>query len=187
MLRKPLSWVVLGVLAVAVAAGLAWFQPWKLFTNKTVHDALSAPTASAGPGTAPSAGASSAGTPSTAAPAGPVVLAQGTFVSHEHSTTGTARIVRKADGALQLELVGLATSDGPDLRVWLTDHAVTPGTAGAEGFDKGKYLELGHLKGNRGDQVYAIPAGTDLGAYRSVTIWCIRFSVSFGAAALSVA
>src|SRR6266511_2967793 len=120
-----------------------------------------------------------------AAPAGPVVLAQGTFVSHEHATTGTARIVRAADGTRQLELAGLATSDGPDLRVWLTDRPVTPGLSGAGGFDKGRYLELGHLKGNRGDQVYPIPAGADLTGYRSLSIWCIRFSVSFGAAELT--
>jgi hypothetical protein len=45
-------------------------------------------------------------------------------------------------------------------------------------------VELGKLKGNRGDQVYPIAADVDLSAYRSVTIWCKRFSVSFGAAEL---
>jgi hypothetical protein len=171
MFRKPLTWVVIGVLVVLGALGLYWFAPWKLFTNTTVHDMLSSP--------APSAMSSAAATP---APAGPVTVAQGTFVTHEHQTTGTARIVRTPDGAVRLELVGLATSDGPDLRVWLTDQPVT---TKMDGFDKGKYLELGKLKGNRGDQVYPIPAGTDLTPYRSVTIWCIRFSVSFGAAPLA--
>jgi hypothetical protein len=181
MFRKPVTWVVVAVLAVAAAAGLYWFTPWKLFTNKTVHDTLSAPTVATSTSGPPSAA------PTSATPAGPAVLAQGSFVSHEHPTTGTARIVRTPDGSRRLELVGLATSDGPDLRVWLTDRPVTPGAAGAEGFNKGRYLELGRLKGNRGDQVYAIPAGTDLGGYRSVTIWCIRFSVSFGAAELTPA
>ena len=117
---------------------------------------------------------SGAPTPSAAAPAGPVVLAQGMFVSHEHSTTGTARIVRGPDGSRQLEIAGLATSDGPDVRVWLTDSAPKPV----------RYLELGKLKGNRGDQAYPIPAGADLSPYHHVTIWCVRFSVSFGAAQL---
>jgi hypothetical protein len=52
-------------------------------------------------------------------------------------------------------------------------------------FDDGAYVDLGRLKGNRGDQNYPVPADVDLGRYRSVTIWCDRFNVSFGAAALT--
>ena len=43
----------------------------------------------------------------------------------------------------------------------------------------------GALKGNVGDQNYDLPAGVDLTVYRSVTIWCRRFSVNFGTAPLS--
>ena len=53
-------------------------------------------------------------------------------------------------------------------------------TAGSAAF-----IDLGPLKGNLGDQVYEIPADADLGTVRSVTIWCVRFSVSFGAAQLT--
>jgi hypothetical protein len=45
-------------------------------------------------------------------------------------------------------------------------------------------LELGALKGNKGNQNYELPAGVDLSKYRSVVIWCRRFSVPFGAAPL---
>jgi hypothetical protein len=176
MSRKPLMWVVVAVLVVVAAAGLYWFAPWKLFTSTTVHDSLSAPIVAPSATTAGSAPASA-----PAAVTGPAILAQGSFVSHEHTTTGTARIVRAADGSRRLELANLATSDGPDLRVWLTDQPA----ADANGLNHGKYLELGRLKGNRGDQVYPVPAGADLTGYRSVTIWCIRFSVSFGAAELT--
>ena len=106
-------------------------------------------------------------------------------MTHEHETTGSARIVRTADGSHQLELAGLATSDGPDLRVWLSDQSVRTGSAGWRVFDDGAHLELGRLKGNRGDQVYAIGRDVDLAGFRSVSIWCKRFSVSFGAAALT--
>ena len=41
------------------------------------------------------------------------------------------------------------------------------------------------MKASPGNQNYAVPAGVDLGELRSVTIWCKRFRVSFGAAALS--
>jgi hypothetical protein len=170
MTRKPLTWIVLAGLAVGIGFGLYWFAPWRLFTDTTVREALTTPSASA-----------SASGPSTAA----VVVARGSFVTHEHDTSGTARLVRLPDGTHRLEIEGLDTSDGPDLRVWLTDQAVVAGKAGWQVFDDGRYVELGKLKGNKGDQAYAIPASADLTALRSVTIWCKRFSVSFGAAQLT--
>ena len=72
-----------------------------------------------------------------------------------------------------------------DLRVWLSDQPVKPGTAGWKVFDDGRWVELGRLKGNKGNQVYDVPRDADLKALRSVTIWCKRFAVSFGAAALT--
>ncbi|WFE94705.1 DM13 domain-containing protein [Micromonospora sp. WMMD987] len=127
-----------------------------------------------------------AGQPPAGSPTGtrPVVVSRGAFVSHEHDTSGDARIVRTTDGRHRLELVGLDTSNGPDLKVWLTDQPVRTGRAGWGVFDDGRRVELGRLKGNRGDQAYAIPAGTDLTGLTSVTIWCQRFAVSFGAAPL---
>jgi hypothetical protein len=113
-----------------------------------------------------------------------VIELRGTFITHEHDTSGEVRVVRHPDGTRQLELVDLDTSDGPDLRVWLSDQPVKEGTAGWRVFDDGRYVELGELKGNKGNQVYEIPAGTDLTTLRSVSIWCKRFAVSFGAAAL---
>jgi len=177
LLRKPVTWVVLVLLGGLGAFGLYWFTPWKLITSTTVHDALSSPV----PATTAPAGTSAT---NPGGPAGPVVIAKGTLISHEHTTSGEVRIVRKAEGTRQLEIANLITSDGPDLRVWLTDQAVQTGSSGWTVFDDGRYVELGPLKGNKGDQVYAIPATLDLGAYRSITIWCKRFSVSFGAAEL---
>jgi hypothetical protein len=112
------------------------------------------------------------------------VVRKGTFVSHEHDTTGAARLVRNGDGTHQLELVGLDTSDGPDLRVWLTDQEAITGSEAWSVFDDGRHVELGRLKGNHGNQVYPVPADVELDAYRSISIWCKRFSVSFGAALL---
>jgi hypothetical protein len=40
------------------------------------------------------------------------------------------------------------------------------------------------LKGNVGNQLYTVPDDTDLVELHSVTIWCDRFDVSFGAAEL---
>lgn len=148
------------VAAVIVAAfGLYWFQPWKLFTSNTV---VETPVATA------------------------TTVASGTLVTHEHDTSGTAELIRLPDGGHQLVLRDLATSDGPDLRIWLTDQPVIEGKDGWHVFDDGKWVELGRLKGTHGTQVYDIPAGTDLKQFTSVSIWCKRFSVSFGAAPLQV-
>ncbi|TDB76575.1 DM13 domain-containing protein [Micromonospora sp. KC723] len=183
--RTPLTWFVVSVLVVATAFGLYWFQPWKLATDTRVDERLSGVVepatvgpAATGPTAAPTADA-------PVVPAGPVLVSRGQFVTHEHDTSGTARVVRADDGSHRLELVGLSTSNGPDLRVWLSDQPVRTGRAGWDVFDDGRWVELGRLKGNRGDQVYGIPAGTDLAGLTSVSIWCKRFSVSFGAAPLT--
>jgi hypothetical protein len=184
--RTPLTWVVFAVVLALGAAGLYWFQPWRLVTDRKVTESLSSPA----PAAPAPAGSSPAGTPpagstgTPAPPAGPTLVSLGTFVTHEHDTSGAARIVRAADGSHRLELVGLDTSNGPDLRVWLTDQPVQEGVAGSRVFDDGRWVELGQLKGNRGDQSYAIPVGVDPGQFRSVSIWCKRFAVSFGAAPL---
>ena len=166
---------------VLAAAGLYWFQPWKLFTSKTVND------------TAPVIVGTTTGTPTGAVtPAGAAtrapsatLLREGALVAQEHATSGTAQLVRLSDGRHQLILRNLSTSDGPDLRVWLTDQPVLPGSKGWSVFDDGSHVELGRLKGNHGTQVYDIPASLDVSSYRSVSIWCKRFAVSFGAATLS--
>jgi hypothetical protein len=160
-LRRPLVRVALAVAVLVVGAGLALTQPWRLWIDHTVNEAL------------PAAGAQSV-----------TAVAHGTLVSHEHRTSGTVRIVRLADGSRMLRLENLDTTNGPLLKVWLSDAQVRTGKSGWHVFDDGRHLSLGRLKGNKGNQNYAIPASADLGQYRSVTIWCDRFNVSFGAAKL---
>ncbi|RSM70106.1 hypothetical protein DMB66_10010 [Actinoplanes sp. ATCC 53533] len=176
LLTRPVTWVVAVLLGVGGGAGLYWFEPWRLFTDTTVNETLSA-------ATVPSNAAADGSAPTSAA-AGPIVVRTGSFITHEHATAGTARLVRNPDGSHQVELIGLDTSDGPDLRVWLTDQEVKKGPAGWRVFDDGEWTELGRLKGNRGDQVYPVPGTVDPGDYRSISIWCKRFAVSFGAASL---
>ncbi|MEV0988899.1 DM13 domain-containing protein [Streptomyces sp. NPDC049949] len=179
--RRRRGRVLAGVLitaALVLGAGLYWAQPWKLWQDSAVNEAL--PTAS----TAPAPGSARPG----AAPAPvPRTISQGSLISHEHSTTGTVKLIELPDGSHTLRLEDLDTSSGPDLRVWLTDAPVKEGADGWFVFDDGKHVSLGKLKGNKGDQNYEIPAGVNLADYSSVTIWCDRFNVSFGAAALQAA
>ncbi|MBK9739649.1 MAG: DM13 domain-containing protein [Actinobacteria bacterium] len=185
-LKQPRVMIPLAMLVLFVAAaGLVLFQPWRLFTDVSVDEALpAAPSAtSAMPVDDPAASAVSVPL-ATSAPV-PLVLATGSFISHEHGTSGRARVLELADGSRVLRLDGLDTSNGPDLKVWLSDAPVLDGPDGWFVFDDGAYVDLGSLKGNKGNQNYPIPADVDLSALSSVTIWCDRFSVSFGAADLT--
>lgn len=93
-------------------------------------------------------------------------------------------MIAQPDGKRVLAIANLHTSNGPDLHVWLTDAPVRHGSSGYHVFDDGAHVSLGKLKGNVGNQVYAIPEDLDLARLTSVTIWCDRFDVSFGAAQL---
>jgi hypothetical protein len=104
-----------------------------------------------------------------------VALARGAFESGEHQTTGTATFVRLAEGGRVLTLTDFETSPGPDLRVYLVSGTQE---------DLGKIVDLGRLKGNRGDQQYEVPGWVDLASHRRVVVWCRAFSVAFGSARL---
>lgn len=147
------------VLAVAIIGLVAWyaFRPERLFINQRVNEQF--PTASAASDK----------------------LASGHFHSAAHETKGTATVFQLADGKKTLRLTDFATSNGPDVHVYLvaSDDAKDNDTVTKAGF-----IDVGTLKGNIGDQNYDLPANTDLAKYRAVTIWCKRFSVNFGTAPL---
>ena len=44
---------------------------------------------------------------------------------------------------------------------------------------RSRRIDLGKLKGNDGDQNYAIPAGTDLEKFKAVSVFCERFNANF--------
>ncbi len=143
------------IAAVPVAVvGWALFRPELLFVHQRVDEK------------APVSAASS-------------TLAEGTFVSYAHETKGQATVLK--DGAkTYLRLSEFTTSNGPDVRVYLVKGSDPSGA----GVGKNGFIDLGELKGNLGDQNYELPAGTDLSQFGSVAIWCRRFAVGFGGAAL---
>ena len=149
-------------LVLLVVAGAAWyaFRPERLFVNQKVNEQF--PLA-------------------TAASMTPTKLASGEFHSGAHETKGTATVFQLDQGKRTLRLTNFATSNGPDVRVYLVAAADAKDNASVK---QAGYIELGQLKGNLGDQNYEIPANVDLAKYRAVTIWCARFSVNFGTAPL---
>jgi hypothetical protein len=183
-------WVIGGVLAVGAVIAALVFQPWLLFIDVRVDDEI--PAASAAPTAASDASAGSSSPPSardtptpSVPPAGPVDLASGTLISHEHETSGTVRVIQLPDGSRQLAIEDLETTNGPDVHVWLSAGPVVEGFDGWFTAGGHPYVDLGMIKGNQGDQLYDIPADVDLAAYPTVDLWCVQFAVSFGAAALT--
>jgi len=108
-------------------------------------------------------------------------LVSGQFYSILHPTAGTATIYQLGDGSRVLRFTNFSTSNGPDVHVYMvaSDDAKDVATVQQAGF-----IDLGVIKGNLGDQNYTLGNDFDLAKYRAVSIWCKRFSVNFGAAAL---
>ena len=115
---------------------------------------------------------------------GSKVLAKGVFHKAEKAGTGTATVYQLADGKRVLRLSNFATDNGPDLHVRLIAADDAKDTASVAKTD---HVELGKLKGNKGDQNYDVPADVDLGKHKVVSIWCNRFRVNFAAAPLTAA
>jgi hypothetical protein len=152
----------LAVLVLAIALFAVWyaFRPERLIINREVNEAFPAP-----------GGAASV-----------QVIESGNFFGVMHPTAGTATIYRLADGDRVLRFTNFTTSNGPDVHVYLVaaDNAKDSATVRHSDF-----IDLGTIKGNVGDQNYPLDHDLDLSKYRTVSIWCKRFAVNFGAAPLN--
>ena len=146
-------------LVLLLVVGAAWyaFRPERAFINQRVNEQF--PTASTASNK----------------------LASGRFHSGAHETKGTASVFQLADGKKTLRLTEFATSNGPDVHVYLV---AAQDAKDNDTVTKAEFVDLGSMKGNIGDQNYELPANADLAKYRAVTIWCKRFSVNFGTAPL---
>ena len=98
-----------------------------------------------------------------------------------HKGSGDAKVYRLPNGDTVLRIERLNVTNGPELHVLVTPHPDPPGRAELQ--DAG-YVDLGKLKGNRGDQNYDIPDDTDPDSIGSVVIYCLPFRVIFSVAAL---
>jgi hypothetical protein len=151
------------ILAVPVI-GFGWWLGSPLFLNKTVNEEF--PAVSTGPESVPAATA----------------LLTGLFEDEDslHRGSGAATVYDLGDGAMSLRLEDFSVTNGPDLFVLLMKDPEGRDT------DLG-YIDLGSLKGNRGNQNYDIPAGVDLSEYKAAMIYCRAFHVVFSVAALNPA
>jgi hypothetical protein len=154
-------WTKIAIPVAAIALLGAWyaFRPERLVVNRSVNEAM------------PSAPGASSAQP----------LESGRFYSILHPTEGTATIYQMGDGTRVLRFTSFSTSNGPDVHVYMVaaDDAKDAATV-----EKAGFVDLGVIKGNIGDQNYKLGSDLDLTKFRAVSIWCKRFSVNFGAAAL---
>ena len=110
-----------------------------------------------------------------------VTLVSGEFISRSHETSGRALVLNDGSEQRFLRFEDFRTDNGPDVNVWLSS---APPDAPARDF-LDDWVDLGDIKGNVGAQNYEIPPSVDLDRYSTVLIWCVRFSVAFGAAGLA--
>lgn len=182
--NKRATGIVVVVVVVVVAFFAYWFGPWHLFVNRTADEALPGAPAVVDAGGGQDGDAQGGALGGGDAPAPKSVLAEGTFRSLAHESSGTAKLI-EADGATFLRFEQLDVLSGPDLRVYLT---AAPADADASAFGEERLVvDLGGLRANQGNLTYEIPAGVPVDDVRSVSIWCRRFSVGFGVAPLDAA
>ena len=55
---------------------------------------------------------------------------------------------------------------------------------GNDSIKQAGFIDLGSMKGNKGEQNYDIPADVNLNRFKNVAIWCARFGVNFDQAGL---
>jgi len=171
--RLRIALVVAAVLAPIVGwLAFGYFGIQFLFIDDEVDEANPFATATSAPPAAaePAAGGDAAGD------ADVTTLADGQFEGRAHPTSGSATVITDGTERRFLRFEDFATDNGPDLNVYLV----------ADGDIDNGFVDLGNLKGNIGNQNYELDPEIDLDVHDTVVIWCVRFSVSFGEAALGV-
>lgn len=120
--------------------------------------------------------------PTPTAPSSKFIIVQGNFVdgSLTHQSTGLATLYHTPNGSYQLHLDDFVVTNDPHLRVLLSPNETPTDQASL-----GEYIELGALKDNIGDQIYAIPAHIDPTRYKSVVIHCFHHQMIFAIATLN--
>ena len=112
-----------------------------------------------------------------------VTQLSGNFVGASAPTTGIARIVEE-NGQKYLKInSAFSTSRIPNLQV-LLDTVAQPPVNYQQG-ESNRYLNLGSLQSEMGEQSYPIPEFVDVSNFQSVVIWCSTANATMGYASLS--
>ena len=183
LVRRRIFWMIAAFsTAVLLYLACAVFGVQALFVNKEVNEDFAVTAPASEETTAPQEETTAAKEQSASTePAAPVRISSGRFHPVTHEGEGDAIVYRLEDGSYVLRLENFDVFNGPDLYV----YAVAAGDANdAETVLDAGFVNVGRLKGNRGNQTYALPAAFDPEKHRAISIWCRRFSVNFATAPL---
>jgi hypothetical protein len=102
-----------------------------------------------------------------------IIRYEGAFKRSPYGTvSGTVRVY-ESNGKWQLRLVGFNTSNGPDLKVYLSKE-----------IQPINFIKVGDLKSVAGNQSYEITSTPDFMQYRFALIHCEQYNHLFGSAEL---
>jgi len=90
-----------------------------------------------------------------------------------HPASGSVRVFQ-TDTETIIRYENFETINGPNLHVYLSKD-----------IDGKEFLDLGPLKGTRGNINYTIPEGIDLSEYNYILTWCVPFAVLFNYAPIN--
>lgn len=114
---------------------------------------------------------------------GPLIVGDGVFQQGDSSYTISGKTtLTEEEGKRTLSLTDFSVTNGPDLFVYLVKVDTADNAAVKAAVANETFVNLGPLKGNRGNQMYAIPDDLDLAGEYVISIWCRRFSRNFGSA-----
>jgi len=90
-----------------------------------------------------------------------------------HSASGTVRVI-ETEGQTIIRFEKFETINGPLLHLYL-----------AKDLEANEFIDLGPIRGTKGNINYVVPKDVDLSEYRYVMHWCVPFGVLFNYADLS--
>ena len=114
---------------------------------------------------------------------GPQKIVGGEFIDIDfvHKGSGKAGVYQIDENSRILRFEDFEVTNGPALHVVLSAHPNPKNQSEVK--DLG-FLDLGNLKGNKGNQNYELDPEIDLSLYKSVVIYCYPFNVVFSTATL---
>lgn len=104
--------------------------------------------------------------------ASPSVLSEASFVASAHDVQGKALLIEQPSGKI-LRFEAFETINGPDLRIYLSSD-----------LDVKDAVDLGPIRGTKGNINYVLQPSVDTQRYRNVLVWCRRFGILFSYAKL---
>ena len=97
----------------------------------------------------------------------------GTFLKGPYGTVTGSAMVYNINGKWQLKLANFSTTNGPDLKVYLSQE-----------IQPLNFIRLGNLKSTSGNQVYDISGAPDFSLYKYALVHCEQYNHLFGSALL---